>query len=149
MWINDRGQTRDRGFKAEMEILGNLRHRNIVKLLGCCLGQKENLLVFEYMPNGNLGDALHNQAIGRDFLDWDTRLNIAIETEQALLYLHDDCVPAVHHCDIKCHNILLDAELSAHIADFELAKVMNPDGTLETNSKVAGSHGYIAPGINA
>ncbi|KAG0628563.1 hypothetical protein M758_1G035600 [Ceratodon purpureus] len=134
----------DSGFKAEVETLGNIRHRNIVKLLCCCSKSNSNLLVYEFMPNGSVGDILHSTKGGT--LDWSTRLRIALGTAQGLEYLHHDCDPPITHRDIKSNNILLDSDYQAHVADFGLAKVLEyTAGDLESMSHVAGSHGYIAP----
>jgi serine/threonine protein kinase len=134
----------DSGFKAEVETLGNIRHRNIVKLLCCCSKGYSNLLVYEFMPNGSLGDILHSTKGGT--LDWGMRLRIALGTAQGLEYLHHDCDPPITHRDIKSNNILLDLDYQAHVADFGLAKVLEyATGDLESMSHVAGSHGYIAP----
>ncbi|MED6161812.1 hypothetical protein PIB30_064281 [Stylosanthes scabra] len=128
----------------EVELLGKLRHRNIVRLLGYVHNERDVMMVYEYMANGNLGNALHNgEQCERLLVDWVSRYNIALGVAQGLHYLHHDCHPTVIHRDIKSNNILLDTNLEARIADFGLAKMMIHKN--ETVSMVAGSYGYIAP----
>ncbi|MCO5615049.1 hypothetical protein L7F22_069337 [Adiantum nelumboides] len=117
----------DRGFKAEITTLGKIRHRNIVKLLCYCTSKDTKLLVYEYLPNGSLGDLLHGrgQNCKQGFcLDWESRYKIALGAAQGLAYLHHDCSPPIVHRDVKSNNILLDADLNAYVADFGVAKVM-------------------------
>ncbi|XP_020225449.1 MDIS1-interacting receptor like kinase 1 [Cajanus cajan] len=128
---------------GEVNLLGRLRHRNIVRLLGFLYNDTDVMIVYEFMHNGNLGDALHGKQAGRLLVDWGSRYNIALGIAQGLAYLHHDCHPPVIHRDIKSNNILLDANLEARIADFGLAKMMLRKN--ETVSMIAGSYGYIAP----
>eukprot|EP01018_Ginkgo_biloba_P002134 Gb_11433 [translate_table: standard] len=134
----------DHGFTAEVETLGMIRHSNIVKLLCCFSNCETNLLVYEYMPNGSLGDLLRGSKAY--LLKYPIRFKIALGTAQGLSYLHHDCVTPIVHRDIKPNNILLDGELTPHIADFGIAKMLDkliPMGY--TVSSVPGSIGYIAP----
>lgn len=133
-------------FKSEIETLGRVRHGNVVKLLMCCSCPDIKILVYEYMPNGSLADMLHEKGCSAS-LGWRIRLTIAHGAAQGLAYLHNDCVPAIVHRDVKSNNILLDAEMVPRVADFGLAKVLQSeevesDGAM---SRVAGSYGYIAP----
>ncbi|GAV83011.1 Pkinase domain-containing protein/LRR_1 domain-containing protein/LRRNT_2 domain-containing protein/LRR_4 domain-containing protein/LRR_8 domain-containing protein [Cephalotus follicularis] len=128
---------------GEVKLLGRLRHRNIVRLLGYLHNETEVMMVYEYMPNGNLGAALHENKAGKLLVDWVSRYNIAVGVAQGLHYLHHDCHPPIIHRDIKSNNILLDANLDSKIADFGLARMMYHGN--ETVSMVAGSYGYIAP----
>jgi len=138
-----RGSSHDHGFSAEIQTLGRIRHRHIVRLLGFCSNNETNLLVYEYMPNGSLGEMLHGKKGGH--LHWDTRYNIAIEAAKGLCYLHHDCSPLILHRDVKSNNILLDSNFEAHVADFGLAKFLQDSGASECMSAIAGSYGYIAP----
>ncbi|KAJ4981478.1 hypothetical protein NE237_032315 [Protea cynaroides] len=138
-----KGSSHDNGFTAEIQTLGRIRHRNIVRLQAFCSNKETNLLVYEYMPNGSLGEVLHGKRGG--YLKWDTRLKIAKEAARGLCYLHHDCTPLIVHRDVKSNNILLDAEFEAHVADFGLAKFLQDTGTSECMSAIAGSYGYIAP----
>ncbi|XP_010687839.2 leucine-rich repeat receptor-like serine/threonine-protein kinase BAM1 [Beta vulgaris subsp. vulgaris] len=134
----------DHGFKAEIETLGQIRHRNIVRLLAFCTNKHTNLLVYEYMRNGSLGEALHGKKLG-GFLGWNMRYKIAIEASKGLCYLHHDCSPLIVHRDVKSNNILLNSNFEAHVADFGLAKFLADGGASECMSAIAGSYGYIAP----
>ncbi|CAH8345552.1 unnamed protein product [Eruca vesicaria subsp. sativa] len=139
-----KGSSHDNGLSAEIQTLGRIRHRNIVRLLAFCSNKDVNLLVYEYMPNGSLGEALHGKA--GVFLKWETRLQIALEAAKGLCYLHHDCSPLIIHRDVKSNNILLGPEFEAHVADFGLAKFMMQDnGASQCMSSIAGSYGYIAP----
>ncbi|KDP24078.1 hypothetical protein JCGZ_25735 [Jatropha curcas] len=131
-------------FEVEVETLGKIRHKNIVRLWCCCNNGDCKLLVYEYMPNGSLGDLLHSSKSG--LLDWPTRYKIALDAAEGLSYLHHDCVPPIVHRDVKSNNILLDGEFGARVADFGVAKVVQGvhKGT-ESMSVIAGSYGYIAP----
>ncbi|XP_038877494.1 leucine-rich repeat receptor-like serine/threonine-protein kinase BAM3 [Benincasa hispida] len=138
-----KGSSHDNGLSAEIRTLGKIRHRNIVRLLAFCSNKQTNLLVYEYMPNGSLGEVLHGKRGGS--LKWGTRLKIAIEAAKGLCYLHHDCSPLIIHRDVKSNNILLDSDFEAHVADFGLAKFLQDNGTSECMSAIAGSYGYIAP----
>ncbi|GMN60556.1 hypothetical protein TIFTF001_029644 [Ficus carica] len=128
-------------FAAEIQILGHIRHRNIVRLLGYCSNRSVKLLLYNYISNGNLQQLLQENRN----LDWETRYKIAVGSAQGLAYLHHDCVPAILHRDVKCNNILLDSKFEAYLADFGLAKLMNSPTYHHAISRVAGSYGYIAP----
>ncbi|XVE92729.1 hypothetical protein REPUB_Repub01dG0124600 [Reevesia pubescens] len=131
-------------FDIEVETLGKIRHKNIVKLWCCCNAGDSKLLVYEYMPNGSLGDLLHSSKEG--LLDWPTRYKIALDAAEGLSYLHHDCVPPIVHRDVKSNNILLDGEFGARVADFGVAKIVKRVGKgAEPMSVIAGSYGYIAP----
>nr|XP_027127361.1 receptor-like protein kinase HSL1 [Coffea arabica] len=131
-------------FEVEVQTLGNIRHKNIVRLLCCCSSGSCKLLVYEYMPNGSLGDLLHSSKGG--LLDWPTRLRIALDAAEGLSYLHHDCVPPIVHRDVKSNNILLDEHLGSKISDFGVAKIVKvANKGVECMSAIAGSCGYIAP----
>lgn len=151
-------QRLEKEFMSEVQILGTIRHSNIVKLL-CCISSKTlKLLVYEYMENQSLDRWLHknkrmvtrrrtdDQDLQEIVLNWNKRLQIAIDSAKGLSYMHHDCSPPIIHRDIKSSNILLDSNLNAKIADFGLAKVLMKKGNTETASAVAGTFGYIAPG---
>lgn len=133
----------DRELETEVQTLGNIRHKNIVKLYCYLSGFDCSLLVYEYMPNGNLWDALHKDKI---LLDWPTRHHIALGVAQGLAYLHHDLVPSIIHRDIKSSNILLDIDFQPKVADFGVAKILQAKGGKETsNTLVAGTYGYMDP----
>uniref|UniRef100_A0A5B7AXY5 non-specific serine/threonine protein kinase n=1 Tax=Davidia involucrata TaxID=16924 RepID=A0A5B7AXY5_DAVIN len=131
---------------AEMEILGKIRHKNVLKLYACLMKGGSSFLVFEYMANGNLFEALHQEIKGGGpKLDWYQRYRIALGAAKGIAYLHHDCSLPIIHRDIKSTNILLDEECEPKIADFGVAKIA--EGSLRSSefSCFAGTHGYIAP----
>ncbi|KAG5107892.1 hypothetical protein JHK84_044799 [Glycine max] len=141
-------------FRAEVKILSNIRHKNIVKLLCCISNEDSMLLVYEYLENCSLDRWLHNKSksppavsgSAHHFeLDWQKRLQIATGVAHGLCYMHHDCSPPIVHRDIKTSNILLDAQFNAKVADFGLARMLMKPGELATMSSVIGSFGYMAP----
>ncbi|KAL7228395.1 hypothetical protein ACSBR2_007170 [Camellia fascicularis] len=143
LWRSDIDvESRDDLFR-EVNLLGRLRHRNIVRRLGYLHNENDVIMVYEYMPNGNLGEALHGENAMKMLVDWVSRSNIAVGVANGLAYLHHDCNPPMIHRDVKSNNILLDADFEAKIANFGLARTMIQKN--ETVSMVAGSYGYIAP----
>ncbi|KAF5729116.1 receptor-like protein kinase HSL1 [Tripterygium wilfordii] len=140
----EKGEVKDDVFDAEVGTLGKIRHKNIVKLWCCCTTRDCKLLVYEYMPNGSLGDLLHSNKAG--LLDWLTRYKIIVDAAEGLSYLHHDCVPPIVHRDVKSSNILLDGDYGARVADFGVAKIVDVTGKgPKSMSIIAGSCGYIAP----
>ncbi|KAI3465190.1 hypothetical protein Pfo_021853 [Paulownia fortunei] len=134
----------DRELKTEVETLGSIRHKNIVKLYCYFSSLDCSLLIYEYMPNGNLWDALHR---GKVLLDWPTRHQIALGIAQGLAYLHHDLMRPIIHRDIKSTNILLDVNYQPKVADFGIAKVLQARGSKDsTTTVIAGTYGYLAPG---
>ncbi|KAF5764487.1 putative protein kinase RLK-Pelle-LRR-XI-1 family [Helianthus annuus] len=119
------GSVVDNGFEAEVETLGRIRHKNIVRLWCCCSTKTCELLVYEYMPNGSLGDLLHSTKSGLH--GWPIRYKIAVDVAEGFAYLHHDCVPAIVHRDVKSNNFLLDGDFGARVADFGVAKLVNGD----------------------
>ncbi|XAR72603.1 Non-specific serine/threonine protein kinase, partial [Bertholletia excelsa] len=132
-------------YEVEVETLARIRHKNIVRLWCCCNTPDCKFLVYEYMPNGSLGDLLHSSK-GR-LLGWPTRCRIAMDAAEGLSYLHHDCAPPIVHRDVKSNNILLDAEFGARISDFGVARIVQTvvNKGAEPMSAIAGSCGYIAP----
>lgn len=114
--------TNTREFETELEILCNIRHCNIVNLLGYSTEMGERLLVYEYMPHGTLHDHLHS---GFSPLSWSLRIKIAMQTAKGLEYLHNEAEPRIVHGDVKSSNVLLDAEWVARVADFGLVTSSN------------------------
>ncbi|KAI4353416.1 hypothetical protein L6164_002368 [Bauhinia variegata] len=132
-----------RGFAAEIESLGTLRHKNLVNLQGWCKQKNYLFLVYDYIPNGSLDSLLFNRNDGL-VLDWEQRFNILKGVAEGLLYLHEECEKVVIHRDIKTSNILIDGDMSARLGDFGLARLYNHDQASHTTS-VVGTIGYIAP----
>ncbi|XP_071733736.1 uncharacterized protein [Rutidosis leptorrhynchoides] len=132
----------DQSFKNEIELLTNLRHKNIVKLYGFCLHNKCNFLVYEYMEKGSLFYALNRSELAVE-LDWMKRVNIIKDVAHALAYMHRDCNPPIVHRDISSNNILLNSKMEGFVADFGAARLLDPDSSNQT--VIAGTLGYIAP----
>lgn len=140
-----RTSSKCREFEAEVDTLSSIRHVNVVKLYCSISSEDSSLLVYEFMPNGSLWDRLHT--CKKLALDWETRYEIALGAATGLEYLHHGCDRPVIHRDVKSSNILLDELLKPRIADFGLAKIVQVD-TSESTQIIAGTHGYIAPGIH-
>ncbi|KAL2632599.1 hypothetical protein R1flu_004078 [Riccia fluitans] len=138
------GEQGEREFAAEMLTLGNIRHDNLVPLLGYCASDTEKLLVFKCMTNGSLDDWLHERPGGKEVLNWSRRLNIAVGSARGLAFLHHNCAPVILHRDMKGSNILLDDDFNACVTDFGLARRMYGQDT-HVSTIVAGTLGYVPP----
>lgn len=131
-------------FAVEVEILGRVRHKNLLSLRGYCAEGQERLIVYDFMPNLSLLAHLHGQHSAECLLDWGRRMNIAIGSAEALAYLHHHSTPHIIHRDIKASNVLLDSNFQAQVADFGFAKLI-PDGATHVTTRVKGTLGYLAP----
>lgn len=162
----------DRVFEREVEILGSVKHINLVNLRGYCRLPSSRLLIYDYLTMGSLDDLLHGKYsysyrifhFGRrciliffgffisqeraqedGLLNWNARLRIALGSARGLAYLHHDCSPKIVHRDIKSSNILLNDKLEPRVSDFGLAKLL-VDEEAHVTTVVAGTFGYLAPG---
>ncbi|KAK7317232.1 hypothetical protein RJT34_01283 [Clitoria ternatea] len=132
----------DQGFERELEILGSIKHINLVNLRGYCRLPSTKLLIYDYLAMGSLDDLLHENT--EQSLNWSTRLKIALGSARGLAYLHHDCSPKIVHRDIKSSNILLDEYMEPRVSDFGLAKLL-VDEDAHVTTVVAGTFGYLAP----
>ncbi|RDY07822.1 L-type lectin-domain containing receptor kinase IX.1, partial [Mucuna pruriens] len=128
-------------YATEVKIISQLRHKNLVQLLGWCHRKNDLLLVYEFMPNGSLDFHLYG---GKGFLTWPVRYNIALGLASALLYLQEEWEQCVLHRDIKSSNIMLDSSFNAKLGDFGLARLVDHEKGSQT-TLIAGTRGYIAP----
>ncbi|CAI0471238.1 unnamed protein product [Linum tenue] len=131
-------------FKAEIRLIANTRHPNLVQLIGCCVEDGHRILVYEYLENNSLATALLGSKGKHRAMDWPTRVAICLGTATGLAFLHEEVEPSIVHRDIKASNILLDANLQPKIGDFGLAKLF-PDNVTHVSTRVAGTMGYLAP----
>ncbi|KAK9950508.1 hypothetical protein M0R45_005994 [Rubus argutus] len=131
-------------FKNEMRLIFNLQHKNLVRIMGCCVKEDEKLLIYEFMPNRSLDTFLYDPT-KRAVLDWTTRFSIIQGVAKGLLYLHHDSYVKVIHRDLKVSNILLDDKMNPKISDFGLARIVEGTQLPENTQKVVGTRGYMSP----
>ncbi|KAJ4756679.1 Protein kinase superfamily protein [Rhynchospora pubera] len=141
--LNNRGQA-EKEFKVEVEAIGRVRHKNLVRLLGYCAEGNQRMLVYEYVDNGNLEQWLHGDVGPVSPLTWDIRMRIILGTAKGLMYLHEGLEPKVVHRDVKSSNILLDRQWNSKLSDFGLAKLLGSEKSYVT-TRVMGTFGYVAP----
>ncbi|XP_044491364.1 probable serine/threonine-protein kinase At1g01540 [Mangifera indica] len=141
--LNNKGQA-EKEFKVEVEAIGRVRHKNLVRLLGYCVEGAYRMLVYEYVDNGNLDQWLHGDVGDVSPLTWDIRMNIILGTAKGLAYLHEGLEPKVVHRDVKSSNILLDRQWNPKVSDFGLAKLLCSERSYVT-TRVMGTFGYVAP----
>ncbi|KAI5065878.1 hypothetical protein GOP47_0018502 [Adiantum capillus-veneris] len=131
-------------FKNEIELLSRVHHRNLVGLIGFCFEEGEQMLVYEFMPNGTLRESLSGTTGIQ--MNWERRLSLAMSSARGIAYLHTEANPPIIHRDIKSSNILLDDKLVAKVADFGLSKVApTDDGVAPLSTQVKGTLGYLDP----
>ncbi|GLT44186.1 hypothetical protein SLA2020_181000 [Shorea laevis] len=139
--ISRRSKQGKKEYVTEVKIISQLRHRNLVQLIGWCHENSEFLLIYEFMSNGSLDSHLYGKRIP---LSWPVRYRITLGLASAILYLHEGWEQCVMHRDIKSSNIMLDSNFNVKLGDFGLAKLMDHElGQITTG--LTGTFGYLAP----
>ncbi|KAG9155913.1 hypothetical protein Leryth_004163 [Lithospermum erythrorhizon] len=131
-------------FITEIDIIADIKHQNLVELIGCCVEGDNRILVYEYLENNSLASALLGSKGKRIDLNWSQRAAICKGTAIGLEFLHEEAEPHIVHRDVKASNVLLDVDLHPKISDFGLAKLF-PDNVTHLSTRVAGTVGYLAP----
>ncbi|XP_015086466.1 putative serine/threonine-protein kinase [Solanum pennellii] len=131
-------------FLTEINMISNTQHPNLVQLIGCCVENGNRMLIYEYLKNNSLANALLGSNGKRVALNWPQRVAICLGTASGLAFLHEEASPTIVHRDIKASNILIDENLHPKIGDFGLAKLF-PENVTHLSTRVAGTIGYLAP----
>ncbi|CAN6312126.1 unnamed protein product [Urochloa humidicola] len=138
----DSNEYSEQEFTNEVQSIGQIHHRNLVRMIGYCKQGKHRMLVFEFMPGGSLRSLLFNP---EKRPPWFWRAEAALAIARGIEYLHDGCSAPIIHCDIKPDNILLDDHGVPRITDFGISKLLGNQQVYTTVTHVRGTRGYIAP----
>ncbi|URE26941.1 Protein kinase APK1A [Musa troglodytarum] len=142
--LNQEGLQGHKEWLAEINYLGQLRHPNLVKLIGYCLEDEHRLLIYEFMPRGSLENHLFRRGSYFQPLSWNLRMRAALGAAKGLAYLHSDEAKVIYR-DFKASNILLDTNYNAKLSDFGLAKDGPTGDKSHVSTRVMGTYGYAAP----
>ncbi|TVU16622.1 hypothetical protein EJB05_40195 [Eragrostis curvula] len=133
-----------REFLTEIDVITNVKHPNLVELIGCCVEANNRILVYEYLQNSSLDRALLGSNSEPANFTWNIRSAICVGVARGLAYLHEEIASPIVHRDIKASNVLIDKNYIPKIGDFGLAKLF-PDNITHISTRVAGTTGYLAP----
>ncbi|XXG72271.1 hypothetical protein AAC387_Pa07g1409 [Persea americana] len=144
--ILDENEQSEIQFINEVQSIGQIHHQHLVRLLGFCFEQSRRALIYEFMENGSLDKYIHpNADDNQQKLSWTQLHEIALGIARGIAYLHEECRSKILHCDIKPHNILLDAKFQPKVSDFGLAQMVNRENNQISLMRGRGTPGYAPP----